>query len=120
MRTLRRYLATEIIVATALVCAALLMLFAFFDLVEQVKDLGRGGYRLRHIAGHVLLSVPNHIYELAPIAALIGTLFALAQFVASSEYTVILTSGVSVRQLVGALCGVGALFAVIIASVRRP
>ena len=113
MRTLRRYLATEIIVATALVCTALLMLFAFFDLVEQVKDLGRGGYRLPHIAGHVLLSVPNHVYELAPIAALIGTLFALAQFVASSEYTVIRTSGVSVRQLVGALCGVGTLFAVI-------
>lgn len=113
MRTLRRYLATEVIVATALVFAALLMLFAFFDLVEQVKDLGRGGYRLRHIAIHVLLSVPNHVYELAPIAALIGTLFALAQFVASSEYTVMRTSGVSVKQLVGALVGVGAMFGVV-------
>ena len=77
MRTLRRYLASEIIAATALVVLALLMLFAFFDLVEEMKDLGRGGYRMKHIALHVLLSVPTHVYEVFPIAALIGTLFAL-------------------------------------------
>ena len=33
MRTLRRYLASEIIVATALVVLALVLLFSFFDLV---------------------------------------------------------------------------------------
>lgn len=113
MRTLRRYIAAEVISATALVFVALLMLFAFFDLVEQVKDLGRGAYRLRHIVVHVLLSVPNHVYELFPIAALIGTLFALAQLVASSEYTVMRASGVSVSRMVGALLSVGALFGAI-------
>ena len=46
MKTLRRYIAVEIFLATALVIAALVMLFAFFDMVEQVKDLGRGGYTL--------------------------------------------------------------------------
>lgn len=110
MRTLRRYLATEIIAATALVFVALLMLFAFFDMVEQIKDLGRGGYRFRNIVLHVLLSVPNHVYELFPIAALIGTLFALAQLVASSEYTVMRASGVSIIRMVGSLLSVGALF----------
>jgi len=110
MKTLRNYIAREVAVATLLVFAALLMLFAFFDLVEQMKDLGRGGYRLNHILMHVLLSAPNHVYELFPIAALIGTLFALAQFVASSEYTVMRASGVSLVRMVGALCSVGILF----------
>jgi lipopolysaccharide export system permease protein len=88
MRTLSRYLAHEITAATALVFAALILLFAFFDLVEQVKDLGRGAYQLRHIFLYVLLGVPDRIYSLFPIAALIGTLFALANLVANSEYTV--------------------------------
>ena len=61
MKTLSRYLAREIIAATALVFAALVLLFAFFDLVEQIKDLGRGAYQLRHILMHVLLSVPDRI-----------------------------------------------------------
>jgi lipopolysaccharide export system permease protein len=110
MRTLRRYLAAEIFAATALVAVALLMLFAFLDLVEQIKDLGRGGYRMRHIVAYVLLSVPNHAYELFPIAALIGTLFALAQLVASSEYTVMRASGVSLARMNGALIAVGLAF----------
>ena len=113
MRTLRRYLAVEIIMATALVVLALLMLFAFFDMVEEMKDLGRGNYRLKNIVLHVLLSLPTHVYEVFPIAALIGTLFALAQLVASSEYTVMRTSGVSLMRLNAALLSVGLLFAVV-------
>ena len=113
MKTLRRYLATEILAATALVMLALLMLFAFFDLVEEMKDLGRGGYRLKNVALHVLLSVPTHVYEVFPIAALMGTLFAMAQLVASTEYTVIRASGVSLSRLNGALLSIGAVLAVI-------
>ena len=110
MRTLRRYLAVEIVAATALVFAALVMLFAFFDLVEQIKDLGRGSYSMRRIILYVLLSVPDHVYELFPIAVLIGTLFALAQLVAGSEYTVMRTSGVSTARFTATLVMIGLAF----------
>lgn len=111
MKTLRRYLIREILLATALVMAALLLLFAFFDLVEQIRELGRGNYQMRHMVRHVLLSLPGHVYQISPIAALIGTLFALAQLVATSEYTVMRTSGVSVTRLMGALLGAGLILA---------
>ena len=113
MRTLRRYLATEILAATALVFAALVMLFAFFDLVEQIKDLGRGAYTMRRILIYVLLSLPDHVYQLFPVAALIGTLFALAQLVAGSEYTVMRTSGVSTARFAVTLATIGFLFATV-------
>jgi len=113
MRTLRSYITREVAAATMLVFVALLLLYAFFDLVEQMKDLGRGGYKLRHVLLHVLLSAPNHVYELFPIAALIGTLFALAQLVASSEYTVMRSSGVSLPRMVAALCAVGGAFGIL-------
>jgi len=111
MRTLRRYVATEIFVATALFTAALVMLFALFDMVEQMKDLGRGTYTLRLIAGYVLLSAPGHVYELFPIAVLIGALFALAQLVAGSEYTVMRTAGVSTARFITTLVGIGLVLA---------
>ena len=113
MKTLRLYLATEIIMATALVFVALVMLFAFFDLVEQIKDLGRGAYSLRWIVIYVLLQIPDRVYVLFPPAALIGTLFALAQMVAGSEYTVMRTSGVSTMRFAGTLAGIGILLAAI-------
>ena len=113
MRTLRRYLATEIVAATVFVSAALVMLFAFFDLIEQLKDLGRGVYTLRRILLYVLLLVPVRVYEIFPIAALIGALFALAQLVAGSEYTVMRTSGVSTARFATMLAMIGLAFAIV-------
>ena len=112
MKTLRWYLAKEIFWTTALVMAALLLLFSFFDLVDQIKDLGRGSFQFQQLLLQVLLQMPMHIYELFPIGAMIGTLFAMAQWVAQSEYTVMRTSGVSVTRLVWALSSVGVVFAV--------
>lgn len=103
MKILNRYLAREVLGGTFLVLTGLVMLFAFFDLVKEIGDLGKGEYSLAKILGFVLLSLPGHVYELLPIAALIGTLFALSQLVANSEFTVMRTSGVSVAQLVRAL-----------------
>jgi lipopolysaccharide export system permease protein len=113
MKTLRNYLGSEIIAATALVFAALVLLFAFFDLIDQIKDLGRGTYNLRRALTYVLLSVPDHVYVLFPVAALIGTLFALAHLVAGSEYTVMRTSGVSTARFAVTLAGIGFLFALL-------
>jgi lipopolysaccharide export system permease protein len=107
---LRRYLAREIYAATALVLVAFLSLFAFFDLIHELGDLGKGDYRLPHILAFVALSLPGHVYELAPIATLIGTLFALAQLVAHSEYAVMRISGLSTRRAAKALMQIGLLF----------
>lgn len=114
MRTLNRYLARELVGAILLVFAALLMLFAFFDLLHELGDVGKkGSYSLGFAVLHVLLSVPGHVYELFPIAALIGATFALAQLSAHSEFTVIRVSGVSVQRMALSLVRVGAVFAAV-------
>ena len=113
MKVIRRYLSAEITASILLVFAALLMLFAFLDLIHELGELGKGNYRLLHIIAFVLLSLPGHVYELFPIAALIGTLFALAQLVANSEYTVMRVSGVSIPRMALTLVEVGLLFSVL-------
>ena len=113
MKTLYRYLAREIISATLLVLLAFLGLFGFFDLIHELGDIGKGDYRLQHAALFVLLTVPGHVYELMPIAALIGAIYALAQLAAHSEVTVMRVSGLSTWQALRAVLGIGALFAAI-------
>ncbi len=53
------------------------------------------------------LSLPGHVYELMPTAALIGTLFAIAQLVGNSEYTVMRASGASLTQITWAIMRIG-------------
>ena len=110
MDTLRRYLAREIYGATIFVFAAFLALFAFFDLIHELADLGRGNYRLQHVLLFVILSIPTHIYELFPIAVLIGTLYALSQLAANSEYTVMRGVGLSPGRAARTLLRIGAPF----------
>ena len=113
MKVLRRYLAGEILSATALVLTAFLGLFAFFDLIHELGDLGKGDYRLAQAALFVALSVPGHIYELMPIAALIGTVYALAQLAAHSEVTVMRVSGLSTWRALVTVLQIGAVFAAV-------
>ena len=107
MRTLKRYIGREVLLATLLIFAALLMLFAFFDLIHELGDVGRGGYTISAALLYVALHLPGRLYELFPVAALIGTLFAIAQLVANSEYTVMRASGMSLVQLAWAVLRVG-------------
>jgi lipopolysaccharide export system permease protein len=113
MLTIRRYLAREIYGATLFVFIAFLALFAFFDLIHELGDLGKGDYRLQHALLYVLLSVPSHVYELFPIAVLIGTLYAMAHLAANSEYTVMRGSGLSPGQAASALGRIGIVFVVL-------
>jgi lipopolysaccharide export system permease protein len=99
MNTLRRYLAREVALATGFVLLALLAIFAFFEIVAQLDDVGRDGYTLGTALAFVALSQPSRIYELMPIAALIGTIYALAKLASSSEFTIMRVSGMSTRRL---------------------
>ena len=76
MNLLTRYLAKEIYLSVLIVFAALLMLFELLDLINQMNEMGESsGYHMGYVLLFVLLTAPNHIYELFPVAVLIGTIF---------------------------------------------
>jgi lipopolysaccharide export system permease protein len=113
VRTLERYLARQIYAAVGFVFFGFLALFAFFDLIGELGDLGRGDYQLRQVFTFVALSAPTHAYELFPIAVLIGTLYALAHLASNSEYTVMRSAGLSPGRAALALVKIGLAFVVI-------
>jgi lipopolysaccharide export system permease protein len=113
MKVLQRYFAIEIIRSVAFVLVAFLALFAFFDLMGELQSVGRGGYRLQHAFLYVALGLPGYAYELMPIAALIGTIYVLAQFASRSEFTIMRVSSMSTVMAAGMLARIGVLFAVV-------
>jgi lipopolysaccharide export system permease protein len=113
IRTLERYLARQIYGATAFVLLGFLGLFAFFDLIRELADLGKVDYHLRQVFTFVLLSMPTHAYELLPVVVLIGTLYVLAHLASNSEYTVMRASGLSPRRAALVLAKIGLAFVVL-------
>ena len=113
MKILQRYFASEILRASAFVLIAFLALFAFFDVMSEMQSVGNNGYMLQHAFLHVLLGLPGYAYELMPIAALIGTIYVLAQLASRSEFTIMRVSGLSTRQTAAMLARIGIVFAVL-------
>jgi lipopolysaccharide export system permease protein len=105
-----RYIARQIYASTALVLAAFVALFAFFDLVHELQDIGRGDYQLAEAITYVALIMPGRVYELFPIAVLIGTLYVLTLLARHSEITVLRASGLSTGTLLAALTRIGSVF----------
>jgi lipopolysaccharide export system permease protein len=112
-RTLERYLARQIYAAVGFVLFGFLALFAFFDLIGELADLGKVDYQLRQVFTFVLLSMPTHAYELFPVVVLIGTLYVMAHLASNSEYTVMRASGLSPRRAGLILAKVGIAFVVL-------
>ncbi len=107
MRLLTRYLAKEIYSSVALVFAALIMLFSFMDLIQELGEMGSANYHIGYVLLYVALIIPGHIYELFPLAALIGTIFAIVQMASNSELMVYRSSGASLKQMIGAIVEIG-------------
>lgn len=113
MKILRRYFEAEIYQSVLFVLVAFLALFAFFDMMSEVRWVGRGPYRLEHAFLYVSLGLPTYAYELMPIAALIGTIYVMAQFAARSEFTVMRASSLSMGGAISLLLRVAIVFALI-------
>jgi lipopolysaccharide export system permease protein len=116
MQTVRRLIHREMLVTVAFVALAFLALFSFFDLVEELSDVGRGDvskpYRLSHAALFTLLWAPNRLYELMPIAVLIGSIIVMARFAQSSEFTILRTSGMGPWRALRTVLTLGLVFTV--------
>jgi len=112
MKTLRRLIYGEVLIAVAFVTLSFLALFFFFDFVDELQNVGKNGgaYQVSQAFSYVLLLVPSHLYELLPISVLIGTIFVMARLAQSSEFTILRTSGLGPTLALRNLMGLGLAF----------
>ena len=115
MRLIGGYLIREISLGILAVLFGFLALFAFFDLINELEDIGQAGYRLHHAVLYVLLILPGHVYELMPVAALIGCIYALSQFAGNSEFTAMRAAGMSRLLALRSIIGIGVVLAILTA-----
>lgn len=102
MRTARRYLASEIYRSCAVVLLALLGLFTFFALIDELDKVNKN-LTLWNLFYLESLQLPTRLYELLPIGLLIGAVLALAGLAQRNELVILRVSGVSGLGMLGML-----------------
>jgi len=111
LNTLDRYLYRTVILYTLMAMGVLTTLGALFVFISQQNDIGVGDYRTGDAFLYTLLNVPEQIFELLPIGALIGALMGLGNLAASSELVVTRASGISVWRIAWPVALAGASLA---------
>ncbi|MDP7118867.1 MAG: LptF/LptG family permease, partial [Arenicellales bacterium] len=113
MRLLDLYLCRTILNQVLLVMSVLAGIFMFVTFVDQISYLGTGRYGLRDAMWFVLLSTPRIIYEVFPMAVLLGAILGLSLLALGSELIVMRSSGISISQITVAALKLGVVLAVL-------
>ncbi len=114
MKTAQRYIHRQTLISVLFVTISFLALFFFFDALDEVP-IGSSEDKLTTAGAlvYVTMLVPGHLYELLPIAVLIGTIFVMSSLAQNSEFTILRISGLSPARALRILLVIGAVFGVL-------
>ncbi len=110
MQIFKRYFWQETIINILMMMLGLLAMFSFFDLIQELDSLGQGSYGISQMLVFVLLSIPGHVYDVVPVAVLVGMMYSLGTLARNSELVVMRVSGLSLLNIGWILVKVGMLF----------
>ena len=97
-----RYIAKSVVTTSLIVLLVLLTLDFFFSLINELEDLGQGQYDLAAVLLNVLLRLPRDLFEVVPMALLVGGLLAMGALANSRELLVLRAAGLSLLWLASA------------------
>lgn len=97
LRVYERYFARQVYGVFIFILFAVLSLFVFFDLLNELESVA-GKYTSLIAFFHVLLQAPTRVYEVLPIAVLISAIYVFSQLASQSEFTIFRVAGLNTRQ----------------------
>lgn len=97
LRVYERYFGRLVYGVFAFILFAVLSLFVFFDMLNELENVN-SRYTSLIALFHVLLQAPTRVYEVLPIAVLISAIYVFSQLASQSEYTIFRVAGLNTRQ----------------------
>ncbi len=114
-----RYIAVQVFMGMLIATAVLLPLFSFFDLLDQLDDVGKGTYQASDAFLYTAMLLPRRFIQIAPFVALLGTVAALGKLAVQSELIALRVAGLSPTRISLAPLGVGILLLILIAILEQ-
>lgn len=91
----------------------LLGVYTLFSFLGEISNLGVKNYGLGQMFLFIALTIPGHLYELAPIIILLGVMLGLGALAKNSEIIVLRASGLSFYYFVQQVLKIGVFFVLI-------
>ena len=118
MKVIHKALFQQTSTAIAWALLGFVLIFSFFNALEEVSKLGRESLLLKGetftiftLFQLVLLEIPFLAYDLIPICVLIGAVYAMSRLAVQSEFTVMRSGGFSPMSAIYLMGVLGFVFA---------
>ena len=99
MTLITKYLVSDLLRKVFVITFGFTVLFSFFSFIAELENLNSYEIKLENIFYSQILNAPSIIYDVIPIATLIGSLWCFASLAANSEFVVFFGSGFSLAIL---------------------
>jgi len=110
---LDRYIGRVVLLGTLMSLFILMTLIGFILLVDELGDVGEGNYQLLDAVLFVSLNMPGVLFQLFPIAAMLGSLMGLGALANHSELTAMRAAGVSLARITASVLQMGAILMIV-------
>ncbi len=114
MRLLDRYLARNFLLGMLPSLLLLGGLFSFLALVQELEDVGKGGYTTASAIAVIALTLPRKLIDILPVVALLGALTGLGAMANHRETVAARTAGLSPARMALPV-GLAALLVIVLA-----
>ncbi len=112
MRLLQLYIGKTVLVNITVALVVLLGLVSIGTFAGELSDVGEGDYQAWDAFVYVVMIVPRRIYEIFPVAVLLGSLIGLGSLASHSELIAMRAAGVSLRDIIFSALQAGVLMMV--------
>ena len=100
MTLITKYLVSDLLRKVFVITFGFTVLFSFFSFIAELENLNSYEIKLENIFYSQILNAPGIIYDVIPIATLIGSLWCFASLAANSEFVVFFGSGFSTHHFI--------------------
>lgn len=118
MKVCHRYIAWQVFMGMLVAATVLLPLFSFFDLLEQLDDVGKGTYTIKDAFLYTVMLMPRRFIQIAPFIALLGTVGALGALAVNLELVAMRVAGLSPLVISLPAVGIGLLLIIFITGLE--
>lgn len=106
---LEGYIVTSISKATLATLLAIIALLLVFGLVDELDQVGKGAFQTKDAFLVAFMAAPRYIFEVFPVAVLIGSLIGLGGLASHGELIAMRAAGMSIRDIVLAVLKTGVI-----------
>ena len=117
MVILDRYIGRAVSMGIMSVLLVMITLDSLINFAGETSEIGKAHYTFWQASYYILLNIPQKVYQMFPMVALLGTMVSMGMLAGHSELVAIRASGVSIARIALSVLKTGIILTAVVIAI---